>query len=621
MVRILQNTFKILWLYILCGALVSIVWFVNWRAYFPVTSMEMMQIEGVIYAVIVGNILYFSYKGIAEPQSFLQKSLLSLVAIITLSLSGLLAYKGWLQLEKQRVLFSLKYLKWLGEILMIFSLPAFVSVLATFVALKNSLFSLGAQKLVEDEPYGSARLCSAQEAISQNDKNGLPIGRILSSVQGDDINLIKRIMSSKTGDIFKYNPVHSFLIAPTGVGKGIGFVIPTLLEYDGPVIAIDPKKAENFTVTHRYRKKGGSRKIHAFDTSDLTGQKTAKINIFDFLDPNDSKFIDDIKMFISSLCPCTGDERTDYFKEAAQDILTCVALAVSELPKEERNLISLYDLIMQRDEDLEQFFIDISENEENSSKSAIRLANKVLSTEKRELSGCMNTARKALRFLDSDSYRNIVSKTNFEINDIFENKADLFFCIPSLEIKSHGHSFIRLVISLLVKKIKELERRPGKNILFLLDEMAGIGRVDAVEDILLEGRGYGIKFIGIAQTISALKKLYREEIDTMLSSSLVMFLGVRIPDDLSYISKQLGYKTVFTESDSINDRKAKAQEGHTKSAVKREILTTSEISELGKKYVVAFIEDSKPLILERLNYLKDKAFKGKFDENKFHQKA
>ena len=48
---------------------------------------------------------------------------------------------------------------------------------------------------------------------------------------------------------------------------------------------------------------------------------------------------------------------------------------------------------------------------------------------------------------------------------------------------------------------------------------------------------------------------------------------------------------------------------------------TSEISELGKKYVVAFIEDSKPLILERLEYLKDKDFKGKFEENKFHQKA
>ena len=81
MLSILQNTFKILWLYIFCGALVSIVWFVDWRAYFPVTSMEMMQIEGVIYAVIVGNILYFSYKGIAEPQSSLQKVLLFLVRL------------------------------------------------------------------------------------------------------------------------------------------------------------------------------------------------------------------------------------------------------------------------------------------------------------------------------------------------------------------------------------------------------------------------------------------------------------------------------------------------------------------------------------------------------------
>ena len=618
MVRILQNTFKILWLYILCGALVSIVWFVDWRAYFPVTSMEMMQIEGVIYAVIVGNILYFSYKGIAEPQSFLQKSLLSLVAIITLSLSGLLAYKGWLQLEKQRVLFSLKYLKWLGEILMIFALPAFVSILATFVALKNSLFSLGAQKLVEDEPYGSARLCSAQEAISQNDKNGLPIGRILSSVKGDDIKLIEKIKQSKVAEIFRYDPIHTLLIAPSGSGKGVGFIIPTLLEYDGPMVVVDPKDAENFTVTARHRTKNGSRKVYAFDTNNMTGQESAKINIFDFIDSGSEKFVDQVKMYVASLCPSTGDKREDFWIQTGQDILTCLIILVAQMPKESRSLQVVYDFLMGTSEEFYAYIENVAEGSLDKSGAATRIAKKILSTEKKEFSGYLSTARGCLRFLDSPSFREITSETNFEMEELFENKADLFLCISNDEMESGGNSFIRLVIGIVTQELKKRKKKLSKKMIFLLDEMAVIGGIREVKNMILLGRSYGIRLIGIFQSIEGVEDTYPKQIKTLLSSSLVMFLGIREPSDLKYVVDRLGFKTVFSESDSTSKNADRNQEGHTKSAVKREILTMDEAERLYEDYLIAFVARSRPLVLKRLNYLEEKTYSGKFDRNNFH---
>lgn len=611
----LQNSLKILWPYLLCGAFSTAIWFIDFSAYVPLTNTETLYIMGGIYAVIVGNILYFSYKGIAQPQSKLHKDLLSLVALITLSLSALMAHKGWPLLKNQTFVPSKEYALWIGNLIMIYALPALSGLLLTLYAFKN-LFS-SSSKQAEDEPYGSARLCSAQEALSKNDATGLPLGRILSSVKGDDLNLSETILSSKTGGIFKYSPVHSFLIAPTGSGKGVGFVVPTLLNYDGPIVAIDPKKAENFTITARHRRQNGTRHVLAFDTCALTEQETACLNIFDFLDISHPKFVDTVKGFAASLCPTIGDERLDYFKRASQNILTCLIISVATRPKEERTLCTVFDLMMKSPEDLAEIFEEIYQDEALADGTASRAAAKVLSTEPRELSGCMNTAREALSFLDSPSYRKITSKTNFKVEDIFENKADLFFCIPDDEIESHGHYFIRLVLSLIIHQMKRLERPPEKNVLFLLDEMAAIGRIREVKNILLLGRSYGISLIGIAQSIESLKDIYPKEIKTILSSSLVMFLGIRETDDMSYVSKRLGHKTVFSESSSKNEGGTKSNESTTKSAVKREVLTTDEINKLGNQYVVAFIEEMSPIVLKRLSYFSDKTFQGRFDQNKF----
>jgi type IV secretion system protein VirD4 len=121
------------------------------------------------------------------------------------------------------------------------------------------------------------------------------------------------------------------------------------------------------------------------------------------------------------------------------------------------------------------------------------------------------------------------------------------------------------------------------------------------------GRSYGTLVYGIAQTMSSLKKYYVQELETILSSSLLMFLSITTPNDLEYISKKLGHKTVFTESDSKSDQKT--SESHTTSAVKRELLTSHEINELSYDHVFVFIDKLRPLILKKLKFFEDKNYK------------
>lgn len=86
------------------------------------------------------------------------------------------------------------------------------------------------------DTHGSARFASAGEAQALNDDHGLLIGR--------DV---------KTGKPMRHaGPAHLLTIAPTRTGKGVGTIIPNLLEYPFAVVYIDPK-GENARIAARQR--------------------------------------------------------------------------------------------------------------------------------------------------------------------------------------------------------------------------------------------------------------------------------------------------------------------------------------------------------------------------------
>src|SRR3546814_5540681 len=63
-------------------------------------------------------------------------------------------------------------------------------------------------------------------------------------------------------------PAHLLTIAPTRTGKGVGTIIPNLLDYPGPVVYIDPK-GENARITAHYRARFGP--VHVLDPFGVTG--------------------------------------------------------------------------------------------------------------------------------------------------------------------------------------------------------------------------------------------------------------------------------------------------------------------------------------------------------------
>src|SRR3546814_13840471 len=78
-------------------------------------------------------------------------------------------------------------------------------------------------------------------------------------------------------------PAHLLTIAPTRTGKGVGTIIPNLLEYPFAVVCIDPK-GENARIAARQRGRFGA--VHVLDPFGVTGLVSAAFHPLDHIDPH-----------------------------------------------------------------------------------------------------------------------------------------------------------------------------------------------------------------------------------------------------------------------------------------------------------------------------------------------
>ena len=124
---------------------------------------------------------------------------------------------------------------------------------------------------------------------------------------------------------------HLLTLAPTGAGKGVSCVIPTLLSYPGSILAIDPK-GENYAVTAAYRRSIGH-DVVALDPFGLV-DGTGQFNPMASIDPWDTASIDDAAALAEMLVvrdPRASGDSVFWSEEAKALIAGVILFAATSL--------------------------------------------------------------------------------------------------------------------------------------------------------------------------------------------------------------------------------------------------------------------------------------------------
>ena len=403
---------------------------------------------------------------------------------------------------------------------------------------------------------------------------------------------------------------HCIVVAPSRSGKGVGFVIPNLLTWPGSAFVIDPK-GENAHFTARRRAAFGN--VYVLDPCGISGQKArAFFNPLDWLLLSHD-FDEDLGHIVEALTPeSPGEPRL--WNEGGRRLLKGVLLYLIATNDKRKTLGRAYE-ILNAPESVWRKTIEGMQFCEGNSPTLNRKVRleaawyESLHADHKEYH--RGTAQFHLSWLGTDSARDMLERSSFDIRELKNGIATVYACIPPLSLEVF-EGFTRLLTALSIKAVmlREADREKDLPILFMLDEFATtVGKMGVFDNSFTVIAGYGGRFALILQTIDQLQSLYPERRGVQSWKTVVQNSGLQlyfdaVKDTAAYVSAELGMKTEPVISPIGGSRE-----------VQRPLLYPNEVShpvdEAGrhvKDGIFAFVEGFPPIKSRRLCSFRDPEF-------------
>ncbi|MES9903228.1 MAG: type IV secretory system conjugative DNA transfer family protein, partial [Sedimenticola sp.] len=401
---------------------------------------------------------------------------------------------------------------------------------------------------------------------------------------------------------------HVLISAPSRSGKGVGIVIPNLLNWDHSVVVLDIKM-ENFKATSGFREKHGH-KVFLFNPADISGVTHCYNPLM--VIPNDPHFrVNEIQKVSNFLAP-TPQQGDPMWSSEARKLFLAAVLFLQDTGKP-ITLGEVYRLINGNNaEDLEKM---IEEHSKDLDPACISNFINYISMGGKQRSGVKSTLTSALDLFDNPLIDAATSKCDFSFSDLRKEKISIYVGVTPnnlARLKPLLNLFFQQCIDQNTQSLPDKSTEPYK-ILMLMDEFISLGRMEIIKDGIAFFAGYHIRLMPIIQGPSQLADKYGDDGKRSMISNFkfrVVF-APNDPKDAEEISRELGTKTVNQKSRSKGTWSA--QNGSiTTSKTGRALLLPQEIKQLKDKKEIIIVEAMPPIMADKIVYYTDKWFKNRF---------
>ncbi len=397
---------------------------------------------------------------------------------------------------------------------------------------------------------------------------------------------------------------HCFTFAPTGSGKGVGIVIPNLLEWPDSILCLDVK-GENHELTSGYRHSIGQKVINFTPFSEF---KTSHCyNPFDYVSSDPTKRITDLQLIATILVSCA--ERADpHFPEEAQDLFVGLSLYILDNPKYTNTIGAVFRLLG-TDQNFKELLPHIAETFPNLHESAKQLFYSYAHKAEKERSGIKSTLGRALKLWRNPVIDAVTNKSDFSFYDLRKRKHTVYFGVGVNHIDALS-PLIRIFFEQAINVMTAHEPNPvtePRKVLMVLDEIHILGRMNVMSKIFTLLRSYNVRILGIIQGINALETIYkREECSTIISNCAHrIFFENQCDQTLAYVSKQCGEQRI--QAKTVNRDKTGRKVSTTEKWIP--LIKNHEIAQLGEKNEIILVEGRFPVKCKKINYRFDKNYK------------
>ncbi|MFV1504270.1 type IV secretory system conjugative DNA transfer family protein [Phaeobacter sp. JH63H2] len=452
------------------------------------------------------------------------------------------------------------------------------------------------------DSHGSARFANRKELKKLQREDGLLIGR-----------------NPRTGRLLRYDgPAHLITLAPTRAGKGVGTVIPNLLAAERSILVIDPK-GENARIAGEARRRFGT--VHVLDPFEVSGHPSAAYNPLDRLTPDSLDLGEDAASLTEALVMDPPGQVTEaHWNEEAKAILGgLIMFCVCHEDRDRRSLATVREYLTLPPEKL-RALLELMQDSDEAGGLIARAANRFLGKADREAASVLSNAQRHTHFLDSPRIAKCLARSDFAFSDLRHRTTSVFLVLPPNRMDAYSR-WLRLLVSQALQDIARDAERPQSASeghserlktpsLFLLDEFAALGRLEAVERAMGLMAGYGLQLWPILQDMSQLKDLYGERAGTFIANAGVQqVFGVNDFETAKWLSQMIGQETAGFQTDSFKPGDGPS---FSNNLTGRDLLTPDEIMQLPPDRQLLRVQGQATAVAQKLRYYADPEFAGLF---------
>ncbi len=387
--------------------------------------------------------------------------------------------------------------------------------------------------------YGEARFANEREieAAGLRGGNGILLGKL-------------------RGRFLTTGPeAHVMLEAPTGSGKGVGIVIPNLLNWPGSVVNLDMKR-ENFAKTAGFRARHGQR-VHLFDPLD-PDRAASRYNPLAYIDRGDDVLvIDELQKIAGMLFPLP--ERGEAFwAEAARTAFIGVGAYVAATPTLPFTIGQLYRDITEGDPKTRLPALVEARAAAGTPLSApcVTALTDFTSASDNTFSGIKQTVTTKLGLWLNPHVDAATSASDFDLRRLRTEPMTIYLGASPNNIDRvaplYNLIFQQLVDLNTDPTIGEFDPASQHRVLVLLDEFARLGKAPVIVSAISYVRSFGLNFLIVVQTRAQLRRLNgddgAEELITNCDAQVVYTPGNL--KDAKEISDRLGTHGLAARSKS-----------------------------------------------------------------------
>ncbi|MBY3383176.1 type IV secretory system conjugative DNA transfer family protein [Rhizobium laguerreae] len=407
---------------------------------------------------------------------------------------------------------------------------------------------------------GKARLATLKDAADfrLRDKHGIVLG------------LKQGLLLRNDGD------QHVMVIGSPGQGKSRGFVIPTMMSFQGSQVVLD-MSGELFEETSGYLKEKGYEVFLLAPGS----RYTDGYNPLDLISDEPNQRITDLQKLTQMLLPeRLRSDSSDFWEESARILLTAMLGFVLECPDTRKSLSELYRILNSMSDE-RKAIIQLLENYEPALSDQTRMQlTKFAGRHEKLGEGIAAEIVAKLNFLQNPLVEALTSITTIPIDTIRKRKLVIY-----IQADWNAMQIYERLISMFIQQMadKLVQMGPLRNgeheVLMMLDEFGNGGRIDTVLTLAPLIRKNGVRFVFILQDGAQLERLYQRSGQKILmgASTIKLFMNFQNQEDAAAVSAAAGKTTEWVEQSSYSHRHGRRQRSISKVPVSVDLLPVNTL--------------------------------------------